>query len=938
MTLVSAVGLLLRRVRPQLAAVALVAGLVAWTSFVVTAGPRLFEQTADDALRHAVAGAPVTQRAIELTTTVSAFGSGSESGAGSQPGRPVPDVEQDGDLMVSLFPAAVRSVLGSRDLAITAPRMNVTNPPSYPMFVTLRYQESFPDLVDLVAGRWPQGTGASLPPSFELDPTDHTGEAPRVFQIAILDSSARALGLAPGDRLSVGVDTSAAVFRRQPFSNFLADLPPTELEITGLYRVRDQDADAWFGESSLRVDDLGETMDQPVASLTAFAPADAIPGLETSGLPFTHAWRYPVLPDRLDQGGLDELVQGLRLLDARFTATLGGEGVTLQTALLPLVDGYRAQRAASEAILTVAAMGPLALAAGAVVLAAVLLAARRRAALVLARSRGASARLLLLAELWEAVLMAGAASLLGLAAAVLIVPAPPIVPSLLAAVAAGAAAIVALVGATWSTARRSLDQAERVDVAARRLSPRRLVGELTLVAIAVVGALLLRQRGLGVGGDGLPTRFDPFLAAVPPLIGLAVGIVTIRLYPVPVWALGRLAARRRDLVPVLGLRTVARYAATSLPLVVLVLAAAFGAFASVISTSLDRAQVGASWDEVGADYQIETVGAQQELPAGVDPASVPGVEAVAPAVRGLHVSLRVGASQQVLGDVTAIDPDAYARVTAGSPLEPGWPPALLAADAGGPVPAIMSTRLAATASVAVGSSFKVTNGGRTITLRLVDTRAALPGLTAGTGFIVVPLASLQAALGGPALRPNVIWVRAPAEAGQPLAAALEKAAATVGIESRYATYDSLHDQPLVAAVTIGFLLALLVSAAYTGLTIVGALVLSGARRSRDLALLGTLGVDRRQAAGLTVVEHGPPILLSLLPGLALGIAVADLLLPSLGLGAFVSSNEPVGLIVDWPALAAVAGGLAALAVAAIVAGTWLSRRTVVMNALRMGDD
>ncbi len=83
---------------------------------------------------------------------------------------------------------------------------------------------------------------------------------------------------------------------------------------------------------------------------------------------------------------------------------------------------------------------------------------------------------------------------------------------------------------------------------------------------------------------------------MPVLAGLAAGIVALRLYPLPIRALGWLAARRRDFVPVLGLRTIGRHpGAANLPLLVLLLTAAFGAFSSVLASSIDRGQVTASY-------------------------------------------------------------------------------------------------------------------------------------------------------------------------------------------------------------------------------------------------------------------------------------------------------------------------------------------------------
>ena len=119
--------------------------------------------------------------------------------------------------------------------------------------------------------------------------------------------------------------------------------------------------------------------------------------------------------------------------------------------------------------------------------------------------------------------------------------------------------------------------------------------------------------------------FDPFLALAPVLVGIAVGLVTIRLYPYPVRGIGWLAARRRDLVAVLGLRTIGRDpAAAYLPLLILMLTVAIGSFTSVVRVTVDRGQVDDSWRQVGADYRIEN-GNGGTLAPRVDPAAVPGV-------------------------------------------------------------------------------------------------------------------------------------------------------------------------------------------------------------------------------------------------------------------------------------------------------------------------
>jgi putative ABC transport system permease protein len=104
-----------------------------------------------------------------------------------------------------------------------------------------------------------------------------------------------------------------------------------------------------------------------------------------------------------------------------------------------------------------------------------------------------------------------------------------------------------------------------------------------------VGVYLLRRRGLADENG-----FDPYLAAVPLLLGLAAGILAVRIYPLPVRFLAAAAAKRRDLVPALALRRVARQpGVAAAPLLVLLLGVSVSVFAAVMSATLHRAQEGA---------------------------------------------------------------------------------------------------------------------------------------------------------------------------------------------------------------------------------------------------------------------------------------------------------------------------------------------------------
>ena len=68
MRLVGAVAVLLRRIRAERGVAILLFVLVAVTSFVVAASPRLFDRVADAGIRYEVARATSAQRNLQFTT------------------------------------------------------------------------------------------------------------------------------------------------------------------------------------------------------------------------------------------------------------------------------------------------------------------------------------------------------------------------------------------------------------------------------------------------------------------------------------------------------------------------------------------------------------------------------------------------------------------------------------------------------------------------------------------------------------------------------------------------------------------------------------------------------------------------------------------------------------------------------------------------------
>lgn len=930
---IAAIPALLRRVRVERPVLLLLFGLTAVTGFVVVAGPRLFDRVADVGLRSDLAGASATQRDLEFQSIGQPDAIAAES---------LEAARERATVLASQIPPSVRALTGPAVVVIDTARFRLAKPPNYTTVISFRSQTDADRHVTLVAGRFPARAARTSDPAI-----------PFHLEVAVSQ------GIATETKLRVGDTYEAVIDPSDPLLSFVFPRPTTRIAITvvGIFAIPHPDEAYWFDDTRLAGIRLGGTFEFPIAYASALVAPEAYPDLVAFELPVSARWRFEVDPSTLDASRLTALVPDLRGLTAEFATTANRGGTALHTGLPALVGRFQARQATAASTLSVAAVGPLAVAAGALGIVALLVIRGRRSQVVLARSRGASSAQLLATQLVEGLLVGVPAALLGLAVAVGLVPGRASgleLPG--AALVAGAAALV-LVAASWSVSVRPRGRLAREDRSVSRLTPRRLVLDGLAVAVASIGAILLRERGIGgvAGGSGglagpsgaASTGADPLLALTPALIGAAVGLVAIRAYPLPLRALGWTAARRRDLVPVLALRDAGRHPSGAyLPLLVLTVTIALGTFASVVSVTIERDQVAASWQSVGADYRVETQDATALAPA-VDPSVVPGVDAVA---RGRVVdgsSITAGGLYRTFGRLLAVDPSAYEQVVAGAPLGDPIPFALTVppptAGAGStdqPIPAVLSSRLATsvTPAVAVGDTIIVEALGRKLSYLAVAVVDSFPGMTARSSFVVAPFAWVAAGFGEAQFAPSVFFVRGDATIGERLRATIRGQSGAPVVVSRAEAYASVHDAPLVAGVVTGFVASFAVAAGYAALAIVAGVILDGQRRAREIGFLRTLGVTDRQVAGMTIVEHGLPTAVAVVVGVALGLGVTQLLAPGLALEAFIGPDAVVRIEVDPVVIVVLALVVVAVVAAAVAASTWLARRLDLGRILRLAEE
>jgi hypothetical protein len=313
----------------------------------------------------------------------------------------------------------------------------------------------------------------------------------------------------------------------------------------------------------------------------------------------------------------------------------------------------------------------------AVLLVAALMVDRRRNGTALLRARGAGLGALTRLSLVEALLLTIPAVLVAPWLATLLVAVVGLDPALagiglvaplpgsgsyVVSMAAGAAAVVILVLPTLVSGANIAGVRAAAGRQLGRTMAQRLGVDLTIVAVATIALLQLRQYGAPLTRTTRGTLgVDPLLVAAPAIGQLAGAILSMRLVPRMAELAERILARRAGLVPALAGRQVARrplrYTRAAL---LLVLAAALGTFAAAYSVTWTRSQSDQATFAVGSDVRV-TPGSGAGAPDwGLGPAlrAIPGVRAATPVVRA---GVDLGSAVRD-GTLLAVDGQALASV------------------------------------------------------------------------------------------------------------------------------------------------------------------------------------------------------------------------------------------------------------------------------------
>ncbi|HEY0541495.1 MAG TPA: FtsX-like permease family protein [Actinoallomurus sp.] len=890
----SSLHLLRRSARAQWAALLTLGLLVLVTSFLIDAGPRTLVAGYDRAARETVATAPFGSTDLVARAQLSPVAPPDEERRGRFTAASAEGLATLNRQWTGMFARPLRDVIAESDGSAATPFMGIAGEMSQEL--SLAYSSTANGHIRYVSGRAP---GAA----------EHVAGGVRL-QAALPVRAARRLGVKAGDVLTT------------------TSQPALGVRVTGLFTPADPGSGYWpahhrFEDAELKKLPSG----QIIVMATALVDPAGYRALCTR-TPFRIdlVWTYTPGAGRVTARSAPVLVKAVQQAgESLAAARVDFAGPSLDTRFDDLLDDFVRRLHTTQALLSLSLAGLFAAALGVLVLATRLLLTRLRPGLSVQAARGAS-------RVQLAGLTAGLASMVALPAAAaggglsaLFVPGPGQAVSLIAtAVLVVTVPAVAVIVPPVPPVRRR-----------RRGAHRRLVAEALLVVLTVAGTYSLRRRGLTT--ETWTAGIDPFLSAVPVLLAVSAGLLILRLVPYPLRLAGRMLARGRSAAPFVGVARAARPGATAvLPLVIVLLTVAVIGFGSTVEASLTRTQRTATFASVGGDARADAL--------SMDPVVVervrrsPGVRA---AVAAQTIDgARVLSQGDVIDELTAvgIDLGAYRRMMKDTGVRlPAWPKS----RPGDPVPALFSQAAGRKARATPSGLALSTDYGQRMPLRNIGTIADFPGRQADGEFVLVPADALARATGGGDTGSVSIFVR-----GDHIdVGALRRNSAQPGLgdagASSVSTYRMTHDSftqgELGHLVGRGFGASGALIAGY-GVLAVLVILFAGARaRGTTVSYLRTLGLSRRQARSLALVEIAPTLLAASVAGWVLGLVLPALLGPAIDLRPYTGGSAVTRYVPDLPETAALAGGLLVFAGLAVLIDAAAAARRGLGGVLRIGD-
>ena len=170
-----------------------------------------------------------------------------------------------------------------------------------------------------------------------------------------------------------------------------------------------------------------------------------------------------------------------------------------------------------------------------------------------------------------------------------------------------------------------------------------------------------------------------------------------------------------------------------------------------------------------------------------------------------------------------------------------------------------------------------------------------------------------------------------------LTATLRRVAPGASLTQRATVLSTLTHAPFQADTFDTLDLSMLAAALLAVVALLAGLTMGARSREQALARLATMGLSRRQANRLVLLENLPALAAALIGGVVCTVAIGALIGPGIDLGVFTGTARSIPLRVD-PWTLTFAGAAIALTAAATLAGhTAAAHRRGVTAALRLGN-
>ena len=872
-------------------------------------------------------------------------------------------VEDLGDGFLEDVTPTVRSVIDQHLFVIDTPQMIIDPIPGeaarpFDLSMRFRFQEGLNGQIEIVEGRAPEPAEPAELWLGQMCPTDPSElevfepeedvdctlvEVP-VYEIAASASTAEDLIMEIGDEVLLRPDPNDVLYRLNLGTENLSKRIVARL--VGLVSLTDQEDEFWFGDSSLHRARIVESPDFRFVDATVLThEANYRTAIGEMGNPdFRYTWRYFVSPDRVSIANAGQLGFDLRQIDTDLpSASLAFDNLDLITGLPALIDEYFEQRRQAIALLSVGVVGLIVTTSLLVSLLAGLMAMRERTALVLIRNRGSSRPQLLMTKTYQGLVLSVPTSVLGYFLASLAFPRSDDTVPLNATLALITGVMAAVVIASAPIISRRLGELQRSDTASlRSRSTRRVAVELLVIGIGI-GALLLVRRRSQIDDPASDSDFDLLLAVTPALLGLAVGVISLRLFDPLAKAARWVVARGKAFVAYLGLTQVMQSRGPArVPILVIVVAVALSIFSTFAQNTIDEGQVLTSYQSVGADYLIKTQAAGLAFTSEAQLSDIGGIEVVAGAAE--FPDTRADTSSSVRRVTTlAIDTDLHRRVlegVSGVPDIPDLKPPLDGVPLGtpdNPLPVLITTAWPREDRPPVGEVFRIAIGGNRPWVETVEHIESFPGMPPRGPLIIADLSSMRETSPIP-VRESLLFVKASRSAGAFLTESVVDQVSNARVDSRYEFFDSVARDPFIEWSRTALSLVQLTSALVAAVTAAASAVIAAAARRRDHAYLRTLGTELGQVRRISIVEQVPLLVVALTMGLVAGVTAGLAMGSALSLDGFTGGLVPEGQMVNWLAISATVGAIALAMTIGTVTFFLVSGRRSPSQVIRVGDE